>query len=141
MIVVDYIQLMRGNGDNRTQEIGAISRGLKGIAKEFDMPVVVLSQLSRKVEERNDKRPVMSDLRDSGEIEQDADVILFVYREEVHNANSNFKGLAEIICRKNRNGSTGDVTTTFNGALTRFGDYDGENVVQMRQATRDKGFY
>ena len=141
MIIVDYIQLMRGIGDNRTQEIGAISRGLKGIAKEFDMPVVVLSQLSRKVEERNDKRPVMSDLRDSGEIEQDADVILFVYREEVHNGNSNFKGLAEIICRKNRNGSIGDVTTTFNGSLTRFGDYDGEKVVQMRPVARDRGFY
>lgn len=128
LIVVDYIQLMRGDGDNRNQEIGSISRGLKGIAKEFDVPVIALSQLSRKVEERSDKRPVMSDLRESGEIEQDADLILFVYRDEVYDDASDAKGTAEIIARKNRNGPVGDCRLTFDGAFTRFGNYDGQRI-------------
>jgi replicative DNA helicase len=126
MIVVDYLQLMRGSGDNRNQEIGSISRGLKGIAKEFAMPVVCLSQLSRKVDDRADKRPIMSDLRESGEIEQDADVILFIYRDEVYNKETNDDGLAEIICRKNRNGSIGEIVTKFSGETTRFSDFNGE---------------
>ena len=126
MIVVDYLQLMKGQGDNRNQEIGSLSRGLKGLAKEFDIPVVVLSQLSRKVEERNDKRPIMSDLRESGEIEQDADIILFIFREEVYNQNTPNQGIAEIICRKNRNGSTGSIDTIFDGSTTRFFDFNGE---------------
>lgn len=131
MIVVDYIQLMRGDGDNRNQEIGSISRGLKGIAKEFDIPVIALSQLNRKVDDRGDKRPVMSDLRESGEIEQDADVILFIYRDEMYNQESDYRGQAEIICRKNRNGSTGDVVTSFTGSTTRFSDFNGERVLRV----------
>lgn len=130
MIVVDYLQLMQGNGDSRTQEIGAISRGLKAISKEFDIPVIALSQLSRKVEERADKRPLMSDLRDSGEIEQDADLILLIYREEEYDKETQNKGIAEIICRKNRNGAKGDVYASFNGATTRFGDYNGRPILR-----------
>lgn len=130
MIVVDYLQLMRGEGDNRNQEIGGISRGLKSIAKEFDIPVIALSQLSRKVDERADKRPLNSDLRDSGEIEQDADQILFIYRDEVYNNESDFCGKAEIIVRKNRNGSIGEVMTNFSGELTRFSDYNGPPIAR-----------
>lgn len=142
MIVIDYLQLMQGDGDNRNQEIGSISRGLKSLAKEFDVPVVALSQLSRKVEERADKRPMMSDLRDSGEIEQDADLILFVYRDEVYHQETEFKGLAEILIRKNRNGATGDVTTSFNGSVTRFLDYSGKPILRSVQTrkTQDRGF-
>ena len=145
MVVVDYIQLMRGDGDNRTQEIGSISRGLKSIAKEFDIPVIALSQLSRKVDDRSDKRPLMSDLRDSGEIEQDADMIIFVYRDEEYDENSTFKGIAELICRKNRNGSTGDVQVKFDGPLIRFSDYNGERVLRVVKTdlkrASDRGFY
>ena len=130
MIVVDYLQLMQGNGDSRTQEIGAISRGLKAISKEFNIPVIALSQLSRKVEERADKRPLMSDLRDSGEIEQDADLILLIYREEEYDRETQNKGIAEIICRKNRNGAKGDVYASFNGATTRFSDYNGRPILR-----------
>ncbi len=130
MIVIDYLQLMQGNGDSRTQEIGAISRGLKAISKEFDIPVIALSQLSRKVEERADKRPLMSDLRDSGEIEQDADLILLIYREDEYDKETQNKGIAEIICRKNRNGAKGDVYASFNGATTRFSDYNGRPVLR-----------
>lgn len=133
MIVVDYLQLMQGDGDNRTQEIGAISRGLKSLAKEFDIPVVALSQLSRKVEERTDKRPVMSDLRDSGEIEQDADLILLIYREEQYDKQTENPGVAEIMCRKNRNGPTGDVLAKFTGETTRFSDFNGERVLRSVQ--------
>lgn len=138
MIVVDYIQLMQGQGDNRNQEIGGISRGLKSIAKEFDIPVIALSQLSRKVEERSDKRPIMSDLRESGEIEQDADLILFIYRDEVYDKHSDMSGYAEIICRKNRNGAVGDTITRFAGNVTRFLCNDGKskNVIDMPRKPR-----
>lgn len=128
LIVVDYLQLMKGQGNNRNEEIGSISRGLKEMAKEFSVPVIALSQLSRKVEERADKRPVMSDLRESGEIEQDADLILFVYRDEVYDDMSEARGTAEIICRKNRNGAIGDCRLTFQGEYTRFGNYDGPRI-------------
>jgi len=139
MIVVDYIQLMRGDGDNRNQEIGSITRGLKSIAKEFNVPVVALSQLSRKVDERSDKRPIMSDLRESGEIEQDADVILFIYRDEVYNKDDiDVKGLAEILCRKNRNGSIGDVVTRFTGDTTRFSDFNGQFI--HKSVKQKRGF-
>ena len=141
MIVVDYLQLMQGKGDNRVQEIGAISRGLKAIAKEFDIPVVALSQLSRKVEERTDKRPLMSDLRDSGEIEQDADLILFIYRDETYHPDTDLKGLGEVIARKNRNGSTGDIDLKFDGATTRFSDFNGDRMDRgLRVIKTDRAF-
>ena len=127
LIVIDYLQLMRlgGGGDNnRAQELGDITRGLKHLAKELHCPVIVLSQLNRGLESRPDKRPIMSDLKDSGSIEQDADIVFFVYRDEVYNSESPDKGLAEIIVGKQRNGPTGRVVVNFDGALTRFSDRD-----------------
>jgi replicative DNA helicase len=122
MIVVDYLQLMRGSGsaENRTNEISEISRSLKAIAKEMRCPVVALSQLNRSLEQRTDKRPVMADLRESGAIEQDADVIMFVYRDEVYHPESAAKGTAEIIISKQRNGPIGVARLAFIGNLTKF---------------------
>lgn len=127
LIMVDYLQLMRVPAlkDNRTQEIAEISRSLKALAKELQVPVVALSQLNRSLEQRADKRPVNSDLRESGSIEQDADLIMFIYRDEVYNENSEHKGVAEIILGKQRNGPIGSVRLAFNGQWSRFDNYTG----------------
>ena len=125
LVVIDYLQLMggRSNAERRDLEISEITRSLKGLAKELDVPVVVLSQLSRAVELRSDKRPIMSDLRESGAIEQDADVIMFIYRDEVYNKKPENEGLAEVIIAKQRNGPTGDARLTFIKRFTRFEDH------------------
>ncbi|WP_298608726.1 replicative DNA helicase [uncultured Thiothrix sp.] len=132
LIVLDYLQLMQGNGksENRTNEVSEISRSLKALAKELSTPIVVLSQLNRSLEQRPNKRPVMSDLRESGAIEQDADVIMFVYRDEVYHPDSAEKGSAEIIIAKQRNGPIGTCRLTFLGKYTRFENYTPEVYTQ-----------
>lgn len=126
LIVIDYLQLMQvtGTTENRATEISEISRSLKALAKELDVPVIALSQLNRSVEQRQDKKPVMSDLRESGAIEQDADLIVFIYREEVYEPETPRKGVADIIIAKQRNGPVGDFHLTFLGEFTKF-----ENLV------------
>ena len=153
MIVVDYIQLLQGSGkrgnDNRVQEVTEITTSLKALAKELNVPVIALSQLSRQVESRDDKRPQLSDLRESGSIEQDADVVMFVFREEYYLANkeprigtpeyekwqldmSLVHGKAEVIIGKQRHGPTGTVELSFEGQFTRFSDFARDNHLPER---------
>lgn len=143
LIVIDYLQLMRGEGGNRNEELGGITRSLKLLAREMGCPVILLSQLSRKVEERPDKRPIMSDLRESGAIEQDADVILMAYRDDYYNPDSAFKGLAEVLIRKQRMGPLGEVFLVFQGQHSRFLDADRQTVAQAKnsQPTRPAARY
>ncbi len=134
LIIIDYLQLMQGhsrNSDgNRVQEISEISRGLKGLARELDITIIALSQLSRAVEHRDDKRPQLSDLRESGSIEQDADIVMFLYREEYYNQETEKKGITEILIRKHRNGPTGNVELFFNPSQMRFNDLERKRVQQ-----------
>lgn len=142
LIVVDYIQLARGDNastknGSREQEVSSISRGLKALAKEFNCPVIALSQLNRKVDDRADKRPIMSDLRDSGAIEQDADVILMMYREEYYKPDTYEKGIAEIIIGKQRMGETGIVKVLFQGEFSRFRTLSNEAKANLAEAARE----
>jgi len=132
LIVVDYLQLMQvpGNSENRATEISEISRSLKALAKELSVPVIALSQLNRSVEQRTDKRPVMSDLRESGAIEQDADMIIFIYREEVYNPDTPRKGIADIVIAKQRNGPIGEFPLTFVGRYTKFENWAPEHYAE-----------
>lgn len=137
LIVIDYLQLMTAPGhNNRTQEIGSISRGLKALAKELGVPIVALAQLNRGVESRPDKRPMMSDLRDSGEVEQDADIIVMLHRESLYNDAPEWQGLAELLVRKNRNGPLGDITLHYLPEEMTFGSYTGPNLRQQIAASK-----
>ncbi|OGS97720.1 MAG: replicative DNA helicase, partial [Gallionellales bacterium RBG_16_56_9] len=137
LIVVDYLGLMRGEGQNRTQEIGSLSRGLKALAKELHVPIIALAQLNRAIENRNDKRPQLSDLRDSGEVEQDGDIVAMLHRESA----PEWAGLAELIIRKNRNGPLGDVVLRYHGVHMRFERYQGRSPRQSQaQINSSAGF-
>ncbi|ARP89808.1 replicative DNA helicase [Bordetella genomosp. 9] len=138
LMVIDYLQLMRGEGGNRNEELGGITRAIKLLAREMGCPVILLSQLSREVEKRTDKRPIMSDLRESGAIEQDADVVLMAYRDDYYNPESPFKGFAEILIRKQRMGPLGEVFMVFQGQHSRFLDADPHKVAEARNSTVSK---
>jgi replicative DNA helicase len=136
LIIIDYLQLMASSAktqSERTQEIGDISRGLKALAKELDIPIMALSQLNRAVEQRINKRPMSSDLRDSGSIEQDADVIVFLYRDDIYHQESDAAGYAEAIIGKQRNGATGTVYLRFVKEETRFETSDWKPPIKQRK--------
>lgn len=142
LVVIDYLQLMRGTGDTRAQEVGSVSRGLKALAKELRVPVIALAQLNRATESRPDRRPTLADLRDSGEIEQDADIVAMLHRESLYRDAPEWAGLAELLIRKNRNGPTGDCLLAIDGPLMRFTDHDGPSPREngAGQSSRRKGF-
>jgi replicative DNA helicase len=123
LVLLDYLQLMEGGGDNRVQELSKITRSLKGLAREVNAPVIALSQLSRGVEARTNKRPMMSDLRESGSIEQDADLVIMLYRDSYYNPDSPDRNVAEVIITKHRNGPTGTVKLLFQPELTKFENF------------------
>lgn len=137
LVVIDYLQLMSAEGNNRNEELGAITRGLKLMARDLECPVICLSQLSRKCEERADKRPMLSDLRESGSIEQDADVVVMMYRDDYYQKDSPYKGLAEALVRKNRMGECGDVSLVFQGEHSRFRDADHGAIADANRAAHD----
>lgn len=139
LLIVDYLGLMRGSGENRTQEIGSISRGLKGLAVELDIPIIAVAQLNRQNEQRTDKRPMLADLRESGDIEQDADIVIMNYRDDYYNSCSAAKGTVEILIRKNREGPTGMVRCTWIGEHTRFLDYSGAPIDDAPQTVKRNG--
>ena len=137
LIVIDYLQLMRGDGNNRNEELGGITRALKLLAREMSCPIILLSQLSRNVEGRTDKRPMMSDLRESGAIEQDADVILMAYRDDYYRTDSPYPGLAEILVRKQRMGPLGELILEFQGEFSRFLDADPKVKADAERSARE----
>jgi replicative DNA helicase len=137
-IFVDYIQLMKSKADTREREVALISEGIKSLAKELDVPVVALAQLNRDCDKRADKRPLMSDLRESGSIEQDADVIVMVYRDEVYDKDSIYKGTAELLIRKNRHGAIGEIYTQYNASTMHFRNKAYDWVMPMAQVTNIK---
>ena len=137
LVVIDYLQLMRGEGNNRNEELGDITRGLKLMARDLNVPVILLSQLSRKCEERTDKRPMLSDLRESGAIEQDADVVAMIYRDDYYNAASPYAGLAEVLVRKNRMGECGNVQLVFQPEFSRFRDADRQAIAEAAQRAHE----
>lgn len=145
LVVIDYLGLMRGTGDNRAQEVGSISRGLKALAKELRVPVIALAQLNRASEGRLDRKPTLADLRDSGEIEQDADIVAMLHRESMHREAPEWEGLAQLLIRKNRNGPTGECLLALDGPRMRFSDYDGPYPVgatttKSQKPPRTRGF-
>lgn len=135
LIVIDYLGLMKGQGDNRTQEIGSLSRGLKALAKELAVPIIVLAQLNRGVESRTDKRPMLSDMRDSGEVEQDADIVVMLHRESIYSAAPEWEGLAELLVRKNRNGPLGEILLRYRPEEMRFDETNDANPRRTSAAT------
>lgn len=137
LIVIDYLQLMTGDGLNRNEQLGDITRRIKLMARSLGVPVILLSQLSRKVEERTDKRPMMSDLRESGAIEQDADAILMVYRDDYYNPDSPWKGLAELLLVKNRMGETGSIQLVFQGEFSRFRAADPQAIADANRRAHE----